>query len=94
MTARLTPAEVVFALIGPPPVVAPIVGRDRTSVIKWRRGSVRRPAGAIVGDDVKRRLLDYAASNGIGLTADHLVMGAHPDEIAALMPAPEQVAAE
>lgn len=94
MSRYLTPAEVVFRLIGPPAVVAPIVGRDRTSVIKWRKGSPRRAAGAIVGDDVKLALLDYADENEIPLTADHLLFGATEDELAAIAAAPEQVAAE
>lgn len=93
MSHSLTPADVVERLIGHPTLVGAIVGRDRTSVIKWRTGGRRRSPGSIPGDEEKRALLAHARKHGIPLTAEHLIHGADPAEIEALL-APEQVAAE
>ncbi len=90
---HLTPADVVARLIGPSAVVAEIVGRDRTAVVKWRNATLRRAAGSIPGDEEKRALLSYAQEHGIPLTAEHLIWGATEAELAALAtPAREDAA--
>lgn len=82
---NLTPAEVVARLIGPSSVVAEIVQRDRTAVVKWRNATLRRPAGSIPGDEEKRALLTYAQAHNIPLTAEHLIWGATEAELDALL---------
>jgi hypothetical protein len=92
MTRKLTPADVVFAKIGPPAVVAGIIGKDRTTVTQWRYGRPRRPAGDIPSDEDKRALLNYARAHGIDLTAEELIFGA--ELVVQYLPPRTPVAAE
>ena len=92
MVNRLTPTEVVIALIGSAERVGEVAERDRTSLYKWRHSSRHRAPGDLPGAEVMRRLLDYARAHDIPLTAEHLIYGAAEAEIAALA-APAQDAA-
>jgi hypothetical protein len=75
-------------MIGPPEVVGPAIGVDRTTLYQWLRPSKHRDAGDIPSARNMRRLLAYAAARGIPLRADHLIFGAHRTEIEALMKTP------
>lgn len=75
-------------MIGPPEVVGPAIGIDRTAPYNWARPAKHRDAGDIPSARNMRRLLAYAAARGIPLRADHLIYGAHRTEIEALMKAP------
>jgi len=91
MVNWLTPAEVVFRLIGRPERVGPIVGQHEKSPYTWLRGSAWRDPGDLPTPRTQRLLLAYAAQHGIPLTARHLIEGADEAEIAALLaPGPRQ----
>lgn len=76
--AIVSPLEVVRRLIGADGVVAGIVSRDRSAVVKWRRRG-------FVPSECQRDLLTFAGLNGIPLKAEHLIVGATEAEIDALL---------
>ena len=92
MEQMLTPADVVFALIGPPEVVGPICDLSQTVAYVWRRSAgERRDAGDIPSARHMRKLLAHARAHAIPLTAEHLIFGASRAELDALLaqrPAP------
>lgn len=85
MVNIMTPADVVFRLIGPPEVVGQILGQHKKAPYKWRHPSPRRRAGDITNAEWMRRLLDHARAHDIPLTPQHLIYGAETDEIEALV---------
>ena len=85
--AIVSPPEVVRRLIGADGVVAGIVHRDRSAVVKWRRRG-------FIPSECQRDLLTYASANAIPLQAEHLIVGATEADIEALLTPSSQVAAE
>ncbi|MEM9726075.1 MAG: hypothetical protein AAF909_11495 [Pseudomonadota bacterium] len=85
MKTRLTPADVVFAMIGPPDVVGPICETHVATPYNWMRASGGRDAGDIPSARHMRRLLAHAEAEGIPLTAEHLIRGATQAELDALL---------
>ncbi len=96
MRDNLTPLEVCERLIGPPAVIAELLGYVRTAPVQWRRGAENRDAGDLPSARIMRSLLAHAAARKIPLTAEMLIWGASAAEIEALAaaPLPPQEAAE
>lgn len=93
MGRKYTPVEVLERLIGRPEALGPIAGLHEKTVYLWRRGGNRRDAGDLPSTRTQRAFLAYASNHGIPLTAEHLIFGATPAEIDALIAQPK-VAAE
>ena len=87
MTDILTPLEVCQRLIGPIEEISCIAGYKPKAAYNWRHPSADRDAGDIPSARLMRRLLDYSDEHGLGVTADHLIMGADADEIDAILAA-------
>lgn len=87
MGNHLSPIEVCERLIGPPNVLGPICGLDRTATYLWRRASTGRDAGEIPSTSHMRALLAYSTARGLGLIGDHLIWGADAAEIDAILEA-------
>ena len=85
MSIHLTPIQVVERVIGPPQVIAKIIGSHAKTPIFWRRGGDLRDAGDIPSSRHMRSLLAYANNMQRPLTAEHLIFGADADEINALL---------
>lgn len=83
--------EVLEALIGPPEVLGPIVGKHEKTLYSWRQASKWRCAGDIPSAEYQRAFLAFARGNSIPLTPNHLIYGASRDEIGAIL---EQIASD
>lgn len=81
MTDHLTPVAVCEELIGPLPVIAEIVGYDRSAGFGWRYATRNRAAGDFPSVRLMRRLLAHSARHGLGLVEKHLIWGAPRAEI-------------
>lgn len=92
-TRHLTPVEVCLQLIGPLPVLEGIVGYQPKAGYTWLSNTKNRDAGDFPTARLMRRLLAFAAANGIPLTADMLINGASSAEIDALIAARAHVEA-
>lgn len=78
---RLTPLQVVEALIGPPEQIGPTVGYGSKAAYHWRHPRTGRVAGDLPSAEVMRRLLAHSEAHGLGLTAEHLIRGATEAEV-------------
>jgi hypothetical protein len=87
MRDNLTPFEVCERLIGPPPVLAEVIGYDRTATYGYRYPAKGRDAGDFPSARIMRALLAHSQAHGLGLTAEHLITGATEAEIEAVLAA-------
>ena len=110
MGKHLTPTEVCERLIGPPQILGPLCGKGEKAAYLWRRASTGRDPGDIPSAPNMRALLAHSEAHALGLTAEHLILGATEAEVAAILAAratpapafttrrraagPDQVAAE
>lgn len=89
MSKHLTPNDVVKRLIGKPEAVASIIGSNAKSPYGWRHPSGWRAAGDIP-PIAQRKLLIFSNGLGLGLKAEHLILGADEAEIEAILAARPQ----
>lgn len=86
MSKHLTPLDVCERLIAPLKDLGGPARCHPKSPYHWRKASSWRAAGDISPLNA-RNLLAYSRSHGLGLTADHLICGASPAEIDAILAA-------
>jgi hypothetical protein len=84
---HVTPVGICERLIGPPPVIAAILGYNRTAIPQWRHANGLRAAGDFPSATIMRQLLAHSDAHRLGLTAGHLIQGAPEAEIAAILQA-------
>lgn len=85
MVKWLTPADIIFLLLGRPEEVGRLLGLHEKSPYYWKKETAARSVGDLPSARIMRALLDHARAHGIPLTAEHLIHGAPEDEIAALV---------
>lgn len=85
--------EVCERLIGKPEKIAVAAGfASKQAPFAWRNGSKDRDPGDIPSARTMRALLAWSDARQLGLTAEHLVRGADPSEIDAILAARDTVA--
>ena len=77
--------QVCERLIGKPEQIALAAKTQEKAPYHWRRERTGRAAGDLPSAGVMRNLLDFATTNRIPLTADHLIWGATEEDLAALV---------
>ena len=70
----MTPAEKVITSLGGIRAVARLIGRNPSSVQRWRKPRAEGGTGGAVPTAVQGRLLAIARDRGIPLAADDLIM--------------------
>lgn len=70
MRAIMEPAHSIIAKLGGPGVISAMVGIHRTRVSNWRRPRAKGGTNGLIPQTYHLQLIDYAAAQGIILTAD------------------------
>ncbi|MFN8820549.1 MAG: carph-isopro domain-containing protein [Betaproteobacteria bacterium] len=70
----MTPADKVIEVFGGIRAVAKLVGRNPSSIQRWKKPRSERGTGGAVPTACQGRLLAIARERGITLTADDLIM--------------------
>jgi len=68
--AIMNPAQAIISKLGGPNVVSSVVGIHRTRVSNWQRPRAKGGTDGLIPQGYHLKLIDYAASQGIVLTAD------------------------
>lgn len=67
----LNPAAKIIELCGGYKVVAEMVGRDHTRVLRWTYPKDRGGTGGVIPSDIQQKLLDAARRRGVDLRPEH-----------------------
>lgn len=73
-TATATPAEIVITLFGGVRPLARELGRNPSSVVRWRRPKIQGGTGGAVPSAVQGRVLALAKARGLPLSAEDLIL--------------------
>ena len=74
--SRATPADKVIELFGGVRPLARDLGRNPSSVVRWRKPRSEGGTGGAVPTSMQGRILALARERGLGLTAEDLIQGA------------------
>ena len=85
MTHHLTPMQVCERLIGKPEAISIAAGLCEKAAYNWRYERKGRAAGDLTSSMIMRSLLTFSAQHGLGLTAEHLVLGALESDIVSIL---------
>ena len=70
---KSSPASLIIARLGGEAVVSAITGTAYTAPYRWQAARAKGGTGGLIPQRHHRRLLDYARSKGIPLTADEFL---------------------
>lgn len=70
---KSSPASLVIGRLGGEAVVSAITGTAYTAPYRWQAPRAKGGTGGLIPQRHHRRLLDYARSKGIPLTADEFL---------------------
>jgi hypothetical protein len=68
-----TPAEKVIEAFGGVRVLARLLGRNPSSVVRWRQPKSEGGTGGVVPSALQGRVLTLARAQGLALTAEDLI---------------------
>ena len=69
----MTPAEKVIDAFGGVRVLARLLGRNPSSIVRWRRSKAEGGTGGVVPSALQGKVLTLARSQGLSLTAEDLI---------------------
>lgn len=74
----MEPAQTIIRKFGGPTAMANLLGIHRTRISSWQRAKSRGGTDGLIPQSYHRRLLDYARSKGIALSADDFLPAPAP----------------